>query len=155
MTIGAIMRIFTLNLSFILHFCVCVATMVVSLINDKLSPKKEPPTTIATMNAVSILVLFAIPTATGVRAAIVPTDVPIDSEIKHAARNIPGRSRYSGITLKVKLTVASIAPISFADCANAPASRKIQTISKMLELPAPLEKISMRFAILPFVISMA
>jgi hypothetical protein len=99
-------------------------------------------------------VLLAIPTATGVRAAIVPTDVPIANEIKHDARNIPGSKKDSGIKLSVSPTVESIAPMSFADCANAPANRNIHIISMMFVFPAPLENISIRFAMLPLVVIM-
>ena len=59
-----------------------------SEINDKLSPKKDPPTTTATMNGRAISVFSASPTATGVRATIVPTLVPMDREMKQAAINI-------------------------------------------------------------------
>ena len=67
-----------------------------SEINDKLSPKKDPPTTTATMNGRAISVFSASPTATGVRATIVPTLVPMDREMKQAAINIPANSRLSG-----------------------------------------------------------
>ena len=70
--------------------------MVVSEINDRLSPKKEPPTTTATMKGRSIPVYSANPIATGVRATIVPTLVPMDSEMKQEARKMPANKRLSG-----------------------------------------------------------
>ena len=75
-----------------------------SEINDKLSPKKDPPTTTATMNGRAISVFSASPTATGVRATIVPTLVPMDREMKQAAINIPASSRLSGRICRVRLT---------------------------------------------------
>ena len=54
MAAGTTMKEFALNLSFILHPCVCVATMVVSEMNERLSPKNEPPTTTAVIMAASV-----------------------------------------------------------------------------------------------------
>lgn len=77
---GTTIMEFTRNLSRITQPCVLVEAMVVSEMNDRLSPKKEPPTTMATMKGRSIPALCANPVATGVRATIVPTPVPIESE---------------------------------------------------------------------------
>ena len=74
-----------------------VAAMVVSEMNDRLSPKKAPPTMIAVMNGVlyrkvpfpPAAIWSAMPAAMGTRATMVPTLVPIDIEMKHAARNSP------------------------------------------------------------------
>ena len=60
------------------------------------------------MNGRAISVFSASPTATGVRATIVPTLVPMDREMKQAAINIPASSRLSGRICRVRLTVASI-----------------------------------------------
>ena len=49
---GPTMRMLVLNLSFIVQPCVRVAAMVVSDMNERLSPKKAPPTTIAVIKAV-------------------------------------------------------------------------------------------------------
>ena len=145
-----------LNLSFILHPCVCVATIVVSEIKLRLSPKNAPPTTNATIMGKEQPVCSAIPTATGVNATTVPTDVPIDSEIKHAAKNSPGNSMLAGNRRKVRLTVASIAPILLAAVAKAPASTKIHIISMIFSSPAPREKMLIRSRSLIFgVIAMA
>ena len=110
-----------------------------SEINDKLSPKKDPPTTTATMNGRAISVFSASPTATGVRATIVPTLVPMDREMKQAAINIPASSRLSGRICRVRLTVASIAPICLALCAKAPARMNIHIIRRIFLLAAPTE----------------
>ena len=138
------------------HSCVRVAAIVVSEINDRLSPKKAPPTTTATINATSNPVCCAIPAATGTSATIVPTDVPIASEIKQAAIKIPGSKRLSGRIRRVRLTVASMAPISLAEAANAPASTKIQIINMIFLCAAPAENRSTRSdSFMPRVISTA
>ena len=70
------------------HSCVRVAAMVVSEINERLSPKSEPPITKATIMGSSMPVFSARPTATGVSATMVPTLVPTESEMKQAAREL-------------------------------------------------------------------
>ena len=65
---------------------------------------------------------WASPAAIGTRATTVPTLVPIDTEIKQAARKSPGRIILAGRMLSARLTVASTAPIALADAANEPAS---------------------------------
>ena len=82
---GVTIRMFVRNLSRIEHPCVRVAAIVVSEINDRLSPNNAPPTTIATSHGVLHPVCSAIADAMGVRATIVPTDVPTDIEVKQAA----------------------------------------------------------------------
>ena len=54
MAAGTTMKEFTLNLSLSRHPCVEVATIVVSEIKERLSPKNEPPTTMAVIMATSI-----------------------------------------------------------------------------------------------------
>ena len=83
----------------------------VSEINDRLSPKNEPPITAATKNEASAPKSAAMPVAKGVSATTVPTEVPIETEIKHADRNIPGIINCCGSVFRVSDTVASIAPI--------------------------------------------
>ena len=78
---------------------------------DRLSPKNDPPTTIATAHAVSHPICSARPVTTGVSATIVPTEVPIDIEIKQAAMKMPAGRNASGINRSVSCTVASTAPI--------------------------------------------
>ena len=84
------------------------------------------------------------PTATGVSATTVPTDVPTESDMKQAARKSPGNSMPSGNMRSVRFTVASMAPICLADCAKAPARMNIHTMSIMFSSPAPREKMAMR-----------
>ena len=89
MAAGVTSLIFVLNLLRMEQPCVCVAAIVVSEMNERLSPKNAPPTTMATSHAVLQFISLARAVTTGVRATMVPTDVPIDSDMKHAAMNIP------------------------------------------------------------------
>ncbi len=150
------MAAFALNLSLIEHPWLFVAAMVVSEMNDRLSPKKAPPTTMAVMKAVSTPVSAAIPQATGTRATIVPTLVPMAIDIKHEARKIPANTSFPGRKRSAKLTVASMDPISLAVAANAPARTNIHIMSSTFLSPAPDEKIEIlpsRFS--PLVIASA
>ena len=56
---------------------------------SKLLLQSAPPTMMATMNGMSIPASVAMPEAMGTSATIVPTDVPMAMEMKHAARNSP------------------------------------------------------------------
>ena len=134
---GATMKRFTRNLSLRRQPCVWVAMMVVSEMNERLSPKKEPPTMMAVMKARSVPVSPATPAAMGVRAAIVPTLVPMEREMKQAARKRPARIICGGRIFRVRLTVASMLPIDLAEWAKAPASTKIQIISIICSVAAP------------------
>ena len=75
---------------------------------------------------------------------MVPTLVPMESEMKQAAMNSPASIMLEGRNDNVRLTVASMLPMVFAVLANAPARTKIQSISIMFEVPAPRLKMSMR-----------
>ena len=138
------MKAFTRNLSLSLQPCVCVAMMVVSLMNERLSPKNEPPTTAATSMGTEAPVWSATPAAMGVRATMVPTLVPMESEMKHAARNRPASIIWPGSSESVRFTVASMAPITLAEWAKAPASTKIHIMSIIWLEPAPRLNTSMR-----------
>ncbi len=131
------MNEFTLNLSLILHSMVRVAATVVSLINDRLSPKKEPPATMPTMKGTLAPVEWAMPAAIGVRATMVPTLVPMLMDMKQEAKKRPASSMLAGRALRVSTTVASMLPISLAVLANAPAITNIQSMSIMLSVLAP------------------
>ena len=141
---GITMNEFTRNLSLNRQPCVDVATMVVSEINDRLSPNSEPPTTTAVIRATDVPVCVATPAAMGVSATMVPTLVPTLSDMKHAARNSPASSISPGNSVNARLTVASIDPITFAECAKAPAKMNIHIISIICDVPAPLLYMSIR-----------
>ena len=120
--------------------------MVVSEMNDRLSPKNAPPITAATNSGTLSPPVAARSTASGTRATTVPTDVPMESDMKHAATNRPGSSNWRGRYLRVAVTVASMAPISLASDANAPARMKIHIMYMMFDVPAAREKVSRRLA---------
>ena len=123
--------------------------MVVSDMNDRLSPNMAPLTTTPSIRASGIPVLSAIPTATGAKATIVPTDVPTEMDMKQAAKKIPAANRLPGRMDIARFTVASTAPIALAVCAKAPARMKINTISMILLLAAPRQNCSIRLLNLP------
>ena len=141
---GTAIQRLALNFSFILQFWLRVAAMVVSEINERLSPKNEPQSTTATKNGMLLPVVSASSTAKGVSATTVPTDVPMLSEMKHAAINMLGMMNCEGSTDMVKATVASMEPTPLAKAENAPAKMKIHIIYSTLLLAAPREKISIR-----------
>ena len=76
----------------------------------------------AVMSARLNAVEWEMPAAIGTKATTVPTLVPMDTEMKQAARNNPGNSRLAGSSCSARLTVASMAPICLAEEAKAPAS---------------------------------
>ena len=93
----------------------------------------------------------AIPAAMGTRATIVPTLVPMDMEMKHEARKSPAYRNFPGSIFMAMFTVASMAPISFAVEANAPAITNIHIISSTFLLPAPSENVAILSSrVLPF-----
>ena len=140
MAAGITMRLFTSNFSRILQPMVWVEAIVVSEMNERLSPKKAPPTTMATMKGRDTSVFSARPMATGASATMVPTEVPTEMEMKQAARKMPANSSWSGRRWRVRFTVASTAPMAWADCAKAPARMNIHIISMMFLSDAPREK---------------
>ena len=157
---GNTILIFTLNLSAMEHSCVLVAAIVVSEMNERLSPKNEPPTIMAVMKASSgaepEAICWAIPAPTGTRATMVPTLVPMDMEMKQEAMKSPAYISFPGRICRAMLTVASIAPISLAVAAKAPARTNIHIISITLLFPAPLENVSIFFSrLLSLVMSIA
>lgn len=139
---GITINEFTRNLSRILQPCELVAATVVSDMNERLSPKKAPPTTVAVIKGRPIPVEYDMPVAIGTMATIVPTLVPMDKEIKHAATNKPARSMLPGSMQSVRFTVASMLPITFAELAKAPANTNIQSINIIFCVLAPLLNVS-------------
>ena len=149
MAAGPAIPMFTLNLSFMEQPWEVVAAIVVSEMKDRLSPKKEPPTISAATRERGREAWPAIPLAMGIRATMVPTEEPMDIEIRQDARNSPARRNFGGTMASVRLTVDSTLPMALAEEAKAPASMNIQTIRRMFLSPAPFEKMPMRSAILP------
>ena len=89
MAAGAAIHRFTRNLSRMEQPSILVAATVVSEMNERLSPKKAPPTMMAVMKGTPIPSSEAMPEAMGTSATMVPTDVPIAMEMKQAAKNRP------------------------------------------------------------------
>ena len=137
MAAGSTIQRFVLNLSAILTPMVLVATIVVSEMKDRLSPKNAPPMMDDTVRAMLASVALASPTPNGLKAMTVPMAVPVAMETKQEDTNSPASMNRGGKTSNVTSTVASIQPIAFALLAKAPARRKIQTMSIIFELPAP------------------
>ncbi len=125
------------NLSLSRQPCVDVAMMVVSEMNERLSPKNEPPTTTAVMSGTEVPVSCATPAAMGVSATMVPTLVPTLNDMKQAARKSPAKSMLPGKSFNAKSTVASMAPMLFAVLAKAPARMNIHIMSIICPVPAP------------------
>ena len=90
---GPAIPMLTRNLSFMEQFWVRVAAMVVSEMKERLSPKKAPPTTMALTKAMACSLPGEISparaAATGTRATMVPTLVPMAVEMKHDAIKRP------------------------------------------------------------------
>ena len=92
----------------------------------------------AAIRGSDISVLSASDAAIGIKATMVPTLVPMQSDTTHAEMNNPANRKLAGRSCNVRFTVASTAPIAFADEAKAPASTNIHTISSRSFCPAPL-----------------
>src|SRR5699024_216055 len=136
---GSTIQKFTLNLSIIFTPCVRVATMVVSDINDKLSPNIAPPITVANASGSPISVCSAIPIAIGAIATTVPILVHIDNERKKQIINIQLKIRLPERNVKPRFTVESTAPIELATPENAPDSKKMTTIITTFSCAAPFK----------------
>ena len=70
---------------------------------------------------------------------MVPTDVPIDTEIKHPIINNPTTAIDDGIIESPKFTVLSTPPAALIVPEKAPAARKIKHIVTIFSSPIPLE----------------
>ena len=81
-------------------------------------------------------------TPIGPIAAIVPTDVPIDIDIKHPITNNPVTSKLAGNIDKPKFTTAVSPPIAFATPLKAPANKNIISIKIISLFPPPLQNTS-------------
>ena len=107
---GSTIRKFALNLSFISHPCVLTAAIVVSDIMERLSPNIAPQTTAAIQTARGNPASSLIPTAIGASAAIVPMEVPMETEIKQLMMKRPATIKCAGISDRPRFTVLSTPP---------------------------------------------
>ena len=89
---------FSRNLSFIWQPCPWQAAMVVSEMNDRLSPNMAPPMTEATHSGRLNPEAAATATAMGVMSVMVPTDVPIESDTKQLTTNSTATEYSAGMT---------------------------------------------------------
>ena len=127
-------------MSFISTFWVLVAAIVVSDITDKLSPNIAPPTRDPITSVSGRFPLVATPTAIGPTAEIVPTEVPVEIEIKHPIKKIPAVIYWTGIKDRAKFTTESTPPEALDTVAKAPANMYIRHIIIMFSSPQPLTK---------------
>ena len=73
--------------------------------------------------------------AMGASAAMVPTEVPIEIEMKHAIRNSPGNTMPVGRIDNAKLTVLSTPPADFTAPVNAPANTNTRHMIMTFDSP--------------------
>ena len=138
---GSATLMFARNLSFISTPCVLVAAIVVSEINDRLSPNIAPPTTIPTQSASGRSPFWETAQAIGASTEIVPTLVPIAMEIRQAITNNPGIANFPGMMLSKRFAVLDAPPASLAIPLNAPAIRKIKSMIVILSSPIPFAQL--------------
>ena len=86
---------------------------------------------------------------------MVPTLVPMESEMKQAARKSPASNMLDGRKESVRLTVASMLPMTFAELAKAPAKTNIHIMSIISGVPAPRLNTLTRLRNWPRVMAMA
>ena len=103
-------------------FCVLVAAIVVSEITDRLSPNIAPPTRAPRTSGSGRLPFVATPTAIGPTAEIVPTEVPVEIEMKQLIKKIPAVTNCTGIRESAKFTTESTPPEDLETVAKAPAN---------------------------------
>ena len=75
----------------------------------------------------------------GAIAVMVPTEVPIDTEIKQPITNRPVTAIEGGIMESPRFTVLSTPPAALMVPEKAPAARKIRHMVTMFSSPMPLE----------------
>ena len=97
--------------------------------------------------AVLVPVCSAMLLAMGTRAAMVPTLVPVASEMKQEARKRLLSKKPGGTAVSARCMVASMAPICFAVAAKAPARMNIHSICMTLGDAAPSASRSKRLPI--------
>ena len=136
---GRTIRKFSLNLSFISHPWVLTAAMVVSEIMERLSPNMAPHTIAPMQTGREIPVFSAIPTPMGAMAVMVPTEVPMEIEIKQPIINRPMTAMDAGIMDSPRFTVLSTPPAALMVPEKAPAARKIKHMVTIFSSPMPLE----------------
>ena len=82
--------------------CPLHAAMVVSEINDKLSPNIAPPTTEPMQSGIAKFVLLPSATAIGVISVMVPTEVPIATETNALTTKSTNTENLAGMMESIK-----------------------------------------------------
>ena len=106
---------------------------------DRLSPNIAPQTTAPIQTAAENSVFSLIPAAIGASAAIVPMEVPMDTEIKQPITNNPTTAMDGGSTESPRFTVLSTPPTAVTAPENPPAHKKIRLIVMIFSSPIPAE----------------
>ena len=132
-------------MSFISQPWVRTAAIVVSEIMDRLSPNMAPHTTAPRQIAVPRPVSCAMPIPIGAMAVMVPTEVPMETEIKQPMIKRPVTAIDGGIIESPRLTVLSTPPAALMVPEKAPAARKIRHMVTIFSSPIPLEMIASFF----------
>ena len=137
MAAGSAMRKLALNFSFMAMPWVFVAAIVVSLMNERLSPNMAQPTIVPMHSGRLRCAVSATLMAIGASTVIVPQEVPIAIEMIHAMINSPGTAKLAGMMSSSIYAVLSAPPDAFATPEKAPARRKMNSMIVMLSSPIP------------------
>ena len=117
--------------------CPLQAAIVVSEMNDKLSPNIAPPTTAPTQRGTAKPVLFASASEIGVISVIVPTDVPMATETNALTTKRTKTENLAGIMESIKYATLSALLLPTTPT-KIPAAMKIRIIVIMFLSPTPL-----------------
>ena len=109
------------------HPCPLHAAIVVSEIKERLSPNIAPPMTDPTQSGTLNPETCATATAIGAMSVIVPTDVPIAVETKHATTNKTATANCAGISESMKYATLSALLLPTTPTKE-PAARKMSSI---------------------------
>ena len=118
---------FSLNLSFIAQPCPLHAAIVVSEINERLSPNIAPPITAPMQRGRWKPEAWDTATAIGAIKVMVPTEVPIAVDTKQATTNSTATANRAGMSESIKYATLSALLLPTTPTKE-PATRKIRSI---------------------------
>ena len=118
-----------------------VAAIVVSDINDKLSPNIAPQITVATQREGEKPPFCEVWVAIGIKTAIVPTLVPVAIDIIEDIKKRPTVIKFGGMKLRRQFAMLDAPPTSLAIPLKAPDSRNINIIMTIFSSANPLAQI--------------
>ena len=133
---GRAIQKLALNLSFMAQPWLLQAAMVVSEIKDRLSPNIAPPMTLPTHRGRPKPEASATATAMGMIRVMVPQEVPMAVETKHATTNSTATANLAGTMDSIKYATLSALPRPTTP-AKIPAARKIRIMVMMFLSPTP------------------